>query len=841
MCLIMDKKISLILLLFLFIGIGNVSASEDIINNSTCHVDCLSGKCSHMADNFHSLDSKNISVTKTNVNNTQQGDLNTNNSKVDISLNNTQTKSLTALEKLISRSTSNTLELNNDYKYDGKVDSNFKCIVLNNMNYTIDGKNHTIDGCFCVSLFNIDKGNITFLNTNFINFNGTSGVAINANKCVLNISHCKFISNNCVLNISERNIDNFFGWISPNYAEKSCGGAVYLNSVVASISSSIFCNNNAKWGGAIYARNSHLASFDNRFMSNNAKYDGGAIYYVNSTISSSVIEFNNNNARRGGAIYIDEASSGSLFMMNTFKNNTGTFGGAIYSLANNAKVSCSYFLNNTAKSNQGNSIYIMSGSLISHGNLFNNDTSFVAPISQVYGNCTFLNIKVQNNTVNNTTKTVTQVVKGMRLDDNSYMVEKYDAYWNPIENVGCVFSLTNQSTKNIYSILSLISDFVSMEDNILTNIQKYNCTCILSMFEDIHDDNDLKNAIKFVQNPYYNNQKFNCAFLNFESNHTFNMGTRDDGSLFNVNVGMLYLIGNNAKINVKNPDLDNEFHFMFNEKNIVLIDALTVSGFNTAIENHCLLFISNSTFTNNKLDYSFKQDRGGAIKNYGYVSAQNCSFIDNYAKFGGAIYNEGGIVDLVNCSFSNNHAYGKGNDVCNANNGKTNLTNTTCDVANKEGLSNFERFALRIGATVAIIVCSVAVACIPGVGVVLAVVAGAGIGAVFGATEAVIEGYYDNNINWKQVLISAALGAAAGALSGFIAFKICTILRAAAAAAEAGAEGTSVAVATESSFSSTSSLAASRELFEVNYLAMNGMLYPEFFDLPGGWVLINWV
>ena len=838
----MNKKISLILLLFLFIGIGNVSASEDIINNSTCHVDCLSEKCSYMGcDNVHPIDlnSKNTSVMKTNVNNTQQGDLNTNNSKVDISLNssnNTQTKSLTDLEKLISRSTSNILELNNDYKYDGKVDSNFKCIVLNNMNYTIDGKNHTIDGCSCVSLFNIDKGNITFLNTNFINFNGTSGAAINANNCVLNISRCKFISNNCVLNSSEPSIYNFFDWVCPNYAEKSCGGTVYLNSVNASISSSVFCNNNAKWGGAIYARNSHLAFFDNRFMSNSAKYEGGAIYYVNSTISSSVIEFNNNNARRGGAIYIGGPSSGSLFVMNTFKNNTGTFGGAIYSLANNVKVSCSYFLNNTAKCNQGSSIYIMSGSLISHGNLFNNDTGFVAPISQVYGNCTFLNINVQNNRVNNTTKTVTQVVKGMRLDDNSYMVEKYDAYWNPTKNVGCVFSLTNQSTKNIYSIIPLISDFVSMEDNILTNIQKYNCTCTLSMFEYIHDDNDLKNAIKFVQNPYYNNQKFNCTFLNFESNHTFNMGTHDDGSLFNVNVGMLYLIGNNAKINVKNPDLDNEFHFMFIEKNIVSIDSLTVSGFNTAIENHSLLFISNSTFTNNKLDYPFKQDRGGAIKNYGYVSAQNCSFIDNYAKFGGAIYNEGGIVDLVNCSFSKNYAYGEtGNDVCNANNGKTNLTNTTCDVGIKKGLSNFERWLLRFGATVVTTLCSAAVACIPCVGVVLAVAVGAGIGTVVGATEAVIEGYYDNNINWKQVLISAALGAATGALSGFIAFKICTTLRAAAT------EGISTAVATESSFSSTSSLAASRELFEVNYLAMNGMLYPEFFDLPGGWVLINWV
>ena len=97
---------------------------------------------------------------------------------------------------------------------------------------------------------------------------------------------------------------------------------------------------------------------------------------------------------------------------------------------------------------------------------------------------------------------------------------------------------------------------------------------------------------------------------------------------------------------------------------MVLLNSLIITGFNTAILNYGVLYLVDTNFTGNKLDYVFEQDYGGTIKNFGYVMGQNCSFIDNYAKYGGAIYNEG-YLSLVNCSFANNYAYDEENDIYN--------------------------------------------------------------------------------------------------------------------------------------------------------------------------------
>ena len=124
------------------------------------------------------------------------------------------------------------------------------------------------------------------------------------------------------------------------------------------------------------------------------------------------------------------------------------------------------------------------------------------------------------------------------------------------------------------------------------------------------------------------------------------------------------------------------------------------------------------------------------------------------------LYNEG-YIDLVNCSFSNNYGYKAGNDVCNFEEGVSNLTNTQSSVFYDEGLSNFEKWALRIGAGVIAISVGILINCVPFIGTAisfwLAVGAGAIGGAIF-AGEAVLEGYYNHNINLKQVLISAAIG-----------------------------------------------------------------------------------
>lgn len=643
--------------------------------------------------------------------------------------------------KISTLNEGDTLILDSDYKYAGS--SGFSGITIGVNNVTIDGQGHTLDANNNGRIFQVTANNVVLKNLTFINGNENYdiyGGAIYARGANLTISDSVFVNNTAFV-----------------------GGAIYYyNSVNGSILSTAFYNNNANFGGAVYSEKSDLTAIGNIFNTNSANF-GGAIYLANSKVFSAINNFENNSGTTGGAIYIDENSHDSSIIMSILKGNTASIGGGIYTLANNVRVIYSTFADNLAfqSYNKGNSINVKNGYVISHGNVFNGGMDFVAPFSDVYGNTTFLNIDVQSAVVNNTTETITTLVKAMRIDDNTYMVEKYSASWNPQtalkENVEEISTLVNQSSTDISSVLHAL---ISMEDNVIANVPNANSTFLSSIVMDVHNDDDLKTAIKYVQGASYNNQKIDCVILNLESNHVFGITAADEGSLFNVGVSYLILNGDNTKFNVVNFDEDNEYHFIYNAGSTVVLSSLSINGFNTAIENHGILSLIDTNFTGNKLDYVFEQDFGGAIKNFGYVSAQNCSFIDNYAKYGGAIYNRG-YVDLVNCSFSNNYGYGAGNDVYNFEEGVSNLTNTQSSVFYDEGLSNFEKWALRIGAGVIAISVGILINCVPFIGTAisfwLAVGAGAIGGAIF-AGEAVLEGYYNHNINLKQVLISAAIG-----------------------------------------------------------------------------------
>ena len=65
----------------------------------------------------------------------------------------------------------------------------------------------------------------------------------------------------------------------------------------------------------------------------------------------------------------------------------------------------------------------------------------------------------------------------------------------------------------------------------------------------------------------------------------------------------------------------------------------------------------------NKMHYGFERDWGAGMLNTGYAICNNCTFSNNYAKNGGAIFSQGHLI-INNCTFKENKAYGKGNDVC---------------------------------------------------------------------------------------------------------------------------------------------------------------------------------
>ena len=125
------------------------------------------------------------------------------------------------------------------------------------------------------------------------------------------------------------------------------GGAIYLE-WTASVTGSVFINNNATKGGAIYNVEDDSEVVDSNFTSNSAEEDGGAIYWDGDYGTVTGSNFTLNNAtNNGGAIKWYGASgtvSGSDFTSNSAEGN----GGAIYWEGEFGNVSYSNFTGNSA-------------------------------------------------------------------------------------------------------------------------------------------------------------------------------------------------------------------------------------------------------------------------------------------------------------------------------------------------------------------------------------------------------------------------------------------------------------------------------------------------------------
>ena len=138
------------------------------------------------------------------------------------------------------------------------------------------------------------------------------------------------------------------------------GGAIYSYGEVVATEVN-FLKNSANLGGAYYASNGG-ATVDSCFFSGNlANVNGGAIYLPSDTVGSiSGTVFEENNANRGGAVYVSGGKltvSGSEFNINTVtRPETGgetARGGAIFTQSGNVNVTDTKFNGNKAESNAG--------------------------------------------------------------------------------------------------------------------------------------------------------------------------------------------------------------------------------------------------------------------------------------------------------------------------------------------------------------------------------------------------------------------------------------------------------------------------------------------------------
>ena len=255
-------------------------------------------------------------------------------------------------DKTLSISKSLTLEGNANTVIDGNASRIMDVtadatVVLTNLSFT--NGNNALVGAIS------NEGKLTISNSNFYSnkVTGNSGTII-TNKNKLNINNSKFYQNSASKGVVNNQkdavlvIDNSEFYNNNMTSFSNSYGIVYTTSSNATISNTVFKNNAAKWGGAIYATKSSDATI-------------GIVNIINSTFES-----NSANTGQGGALFVSGGEcivKESMFINN--KANPGKFnggqGGAIYtSLNSNVSVTDSVFKNNQAK--LGAALYLNGGS-----------------------------------------------------------------------------------------------------------------------------------------------------------------------------------------------------------------------------------------------------------------------------------------------------------------------------------------------------------------------------------------------------------------------------------------------------------------------------------------------
>ena len=130
------------------------------------------------------------------------------------------------------------------------------------------------------------------------------------------------------------------------------GGGIYCSDSSSSvtISDSVFDDNAAQYGGAVYSQECAVSVEGSQFTDNSAVHYGGALYLdaVATTVTLDGVTIDGNSADAGGGVYLDDYTdltvTDSVFSNNTAADN----GGALYVDAGGVDATDSTFEDNTA-------------------------------------------------------------------------------------------------------------------------------------------------------------------------------------------------------------------------------------------------------------------------------------------------------------------------------------------------------------------------------------------------------------------------------------------------------------------------------------------------------------
>ena len=619
-----------------------------------------------------------------------------------------------------------TFDFIRDYEFDADgvpfLDS--RVIVINQDNIIINGNGHTIDagGLDNFAIFNVLGNNVVIKNLKFIN-------SIPSSIHGPNIKHTEY-----------RKIPSPISWEGNSGTIQNCE----------------FYNNRAVNGGTI------------SWTGNNGKIDNCS--FENSTATGV-----------GGAIYIGGINN--TISNCQFYNSTSLLSDVIYADRNRKNLS---FINDTI----GGLCYIVDGSISN----IDVDYLYYSHTDYAYGN-----ISTHHAYTMNIVPFIFKAIVTGVTNNNDYF--KYNSLYNNMTGdfTFNIFGYDEVSASNYaldylksIHIKSNITDLNQVFPEIFNENYEYSISQILITYVSNAEDYEKLNQYNSPglwfnedgENDITSNKKLttlnNGLKIVFKDSLTINSATtfnpKDKG--FDV----ITIMGNDSRIMGGAEDRDEKKWLEMDASDkIIVVNDLTIQGFNTAVE--CLqgtCYFNNVNFDYNRMDYLIDRDWGAGILNTGVVVCNNCTFTNNYAKNGGAIFNQG-YLSLDNCTFVGNTAYGEGNNVCVGDggivviNGK-NITSNTDIVHIAESMSSTKSFWLTIASYAASFVVGFFAGIItanPVIGMVVGTVLGAGIGS--GTAGYIISGHYD--INYNRALTcayliggSAIAGALGGALGGLVGY-----------------------------------------------------------------------
>lgn len=506
-----------------------------------------------------------------------------------------------------------------DYAFDNQSgDINNGGINIAVDNVTINGNGHVIDGSYKSALFTVTANNVKILNLTFVNAK-YSGFSFPVKGEYENGPYMSRVISEYTFDVSP------ICWIGDNGLISDC----------------VFSNNTAINGGALTWMGSNGVIKNNLFLDNVAGGVGGAIYVMmgaNNTIANNVFR-NSTSKLLGDAIYLECKSQNTSFSNCSCDDEVYIVDG------NNFKISAEYLMYSYysyVADRWIDLIPVLFKSLMCGVISFDDDCNAYVQYVENTGDLTF------------------SVMRNFPEFNITYQKN---------------YAFTKTEVKDIFE--SLIHD--NYKNNLIltknlnvTNKKEYESACRCDR-EIISNNEDFINIIGPDLLELAKDNRFYYGDIVFILNVIF-----APGSVFQSNAqwsddngfDVINIIGNGAKIKASSGDRDENKWIDCESDHVYIINDLTVEGFNNAIVNRGGCFILNNVHMNhNRMDYIRDRDDGAAILNIaGVVICNNCTFTNNYAKYGGAIYNQG-FLNLTNCIFKGNTGYGEGDDVLNVGDG----------------------------------------------------------------------------------------------------------------------------------------------------------------------------